>query len=82
MSFVPLRIGVLSAANIARAFTAACKNSELVDVAVVASRGLDKAEAFAKETGIARALCGMWCVMCGIFVLVQMLSGCQSLRYL
>ena len=56
MSFAPLRIGVLSAANIARAFTAACKTSTIVDVAAVASRGLDKAEAFARETGIARAL--------------------------
>jgi hypothetical protein len=51
-----LRIGVLGAANIARAFTAACASSQNVKVAAVASRGLDKAKAFASEVGIARAL--------------------------
>ncbi len=56
MSLQPLRIGVLSAANIARAFTAACKPSALVDVVAIASRGLDKAQAFASEVGIGRAL--------------------------
>ena len=56
MSFKPLRIGVLGAANIARAFTAGCKQSELVSVEAVASRGLDKAKAFAAEIGIPRAV--------------------------
>jgi D-xylose 1-dehydrogenase (NADP+, D-xylono-1,5-lactone-forming) len=52
----PLRIGVLGAANIARAFTAACAPSKEVTVAAVASRGLDKAKAFAREVNIPRAL--------------------------
>src|SRR3954454_13702139 len=52
----PLRIGILGAANIARAFTAACAPSQEVTVAAVASRGLDKAEAFAREVNIPRAL--------------------------
>jgi D-xylose 1-dehydrogenase (NADP+, D-xylono-1,5-lactone-forming) len=52
----PLRIGILGAANIARAFTAAVAPSKLVTVAAVASRDAAKAEAFARECGIARAL--------------------------
>src|SRR3954447_6977879 len=52
----PLRIGILGTANIARAFTAACAPSQEVTVAAVASRGLDKAEAFAREVNIPRAL--------------------------
>ena len=52
----PLRIGILGAANIARQFIAAVAQSRLVTVAVVASRDLAKAESFAKETGVPRAL--------------------------
>jgi xylose dehydrogenase (NAD/NADP) len=51
----PLRLGVLGAANIVRAFAAGCAPSSEVEIAAVASRGLDKAQAFAAETGIARA---------------------------
>ena len=50
----PLRIGVLSAANIARQFISAVAPSKLVSVSAVASRDPAKAEAFAKETGISR----------------------------
>ena len=52
----PLRIGILGTANIARAFTAACAPSKDVAITSVASRGLDKAEAFAREVNIPRAL--------------------------
>lgn len=52
----PLRIGVLGAANIARAFTAGCAASPEIEVAVVASRDLAKAKAFAEEVKIPRAL--------------------------
>ena len=52
----PLRIGILGAANIARAFAAACAKSPEVEVAVVASRRMSKAMAFADEVGISRAL--------------------------
>ena len=52
----PLRIGILGAANIARQFTAALAPSKLVTVTAVASRDLAKAESFAKECGIERAL--------------------------
>ena len=52
----PLRIGVLGAANIARAFTAGCAPSPDIEVAVVASRDADKAKAFADEVKIPRAL--------------------------
>jgi D-xylose 1-dehydrogenase (NADP+, D-xylono-1,5-lactone-forming) len=52
----PVRIGVLGAANIVRAFKAGCGQSTDFDIAVVASRDLAKATAFAKEVGIARAL--------------------------
>jgi xylose dehydrogenase (NAD/NADP) len=52
----PLRIGVLGAANIARAFTAGCAVSPDVEVAVVASRDLAKAKSFAEEVKIPRAL--------------------------
>jgi predicted dehydrogenase len=51
-----LRIGVLGAANIARQFIAAVKSSTTVAVTAVASRDGAKAEAFAKETGVARSL--------------------------
>ncbi|MBI1244737.1 MAG: gfo/Idh/MocA family oxidoreductase [Alphaproteobacteria bacterium] len=52
----PLRIGVLGAANIARMFIAGAAPSKKIVVAAVASRDKAKAEAFARETGIARAL--------------------------
>lgn len=51
----PLRIGVLGAANIARAFIAALRGSSKVDVCAVASREAEKAAAFAKENGIAQS---------------------------
>ena len=51
----PLRIGVLGAANIARAFITALRGSAKVDVCAVASRDADKAAAFAKENGIAQS---------------------------
>jgi D-xylose 1-dehydrogenase (NADP+, D-xylono-1,5-lactone-forming) len=52
----PLRIGVLGAAKIARAFIAGVASSERVAVTTVASRDLAKAQAFADDTGLARAL--------------------------
>jgi D-xylose 1-dehydrogenase (NADP+, D-xylono-1,5-lactone-forming) len=52
----PLRIGILGAANIARAFTAGCAASPDLEVAAVASRDLAKSKSFAAEVGIARAL--------------------------
>ena len=55
-SVKPLRIGILGAANIARAFTAAVAPSLVVKVAAVASRDVAKAEAFARECGIPRAI--------------------------
>jgi predicted dehydrogenase len=55
MSPAPLRYGILGAANIARQFTKGLAGSELATVAAVASRGADKAQAFAAELGIARA---------------------------
>jgi D-xylose 1-dehydrogenase (NADP+, D-xylono-1,5-lactone-forming) len=50
-----LRIGVLGAANIARAFIAALRGSSKVEVCAVASRDAEKAAAFAKENGIAQS---------------------------
>ncbi|MBI3505254.1 MAG: Gfo/Idh/MocA family oxidoreductase [Proteobacteria bacterium] len=52
----PLRIGILGAANIARMFIAGVAPSKTVTVTAVASRDLAKAQAFAKECGVARAL--------------------------
>jgi xylose dehydrogenase (NAD/NADP) len=52
----PLRIGVLGAANIARQFISAVAPSQLVSVSAIASRDRGKAEAFARETGVGRAL--------------------------
>ena len=52
----PLRIGILGAANIARQFTSGVAPSKTVAVTAVASRDLAKAEAFARECGIDRAL--------------------------
>ena len=51
-----LRIGILGAANIARQFTSGVAPSKLVAVTAVASRDLAKAQSFAKECGIERAL--------------------------
>lgn len=52
--FAPLRTGILGAANIARQFTRGVAGSKLVRVEAVASRGADKAAAFAAELGIPR----------------------------
>ncbi len=52
----PLRIGILGAAAIARAFIAGVAPSKTVKVTTVASRDLAKAQRFASETGIAQAL--------------------------
>lgn len=51
-----LRIGMLGAANIGRAFTNGCRPSSVVQVSAVASRTQVKADAFAAELGIPRAL--------------------------
>ena len=48
----PLRIGILGAANIARAFTSGIAPSRTVTVAAVASRDAGKAESFARQCGI------------------------------
>jgi predicted dehydrogenase len=50
-----LRIGVLGAANIARAFIAGLAPSETVGVTAIASRDIDKARRFANGTGVQRA---------------------------
>jgi D-xylose 1-dehydrogenase (NADP+, D-xylono-1,5-lactone-forming) len=50
-----LRIGVLGAAEIARAFIKAVAGSRQVVVTTVASRTIAKAQAFAAETGLANA---------------------------
>ena len=52
----PLRIGVLGAAKIARSFIAGVAGSQRVVVTTVASRDLAKAQAFAADTGLPRAL--------------------------
>jgi len=54
--FPPLRYGILGAANIARQFTRGLAGSTVASVDAVASRGLEKAQAFAAELGIPRAL--------------------------
>lgn len=50
----PVRYGILGAANIARQFTNGMKGSAFATVDAVASRGADKAGAFAAELGIPR----------------------------
>ncbi len=50
----PLRIGILGAAEIARAFIKAVASSTHVAVAAVASRSADKAEAFARDCSVPR----------------------------
>jgi predicted dehydrogenase len=52
---VPFRIGILGAANIARAFSRGVAGSCHVAVSAVASRTLEKAVAFATECAIPRA---------------------------
>ncbi len=52
----PLRIGILSTANIGRHFIAGCTGSDRVAIAAVASRDLAAAEAFAAKHGVPRAL--------------------------
>ena len=50
----PLRLGILGAANIARAFTSGVAPSKIVTVAAVASRDGSKAQRFAQDCGISR----------------------------
>jgi predicted dehydrogenase len=50
----PLRIGILGAAKIARAFIEGVRPSRKIIVAAVASRDRERGEAFARETGVAR----------------------------
>ena len=50
----PVRFGILGAANIARSFTKGVAGSALAAVDAVASRGADKAAAFAAELSIPR----------------------------
>jgi predicted dehydrogenase len=52
MTQAPLRFGILGAANIARQFVAAVKDSPALRVAAVASRDDAKARAFASEFGL------------------------------
>jgi D-xylose 1-dehydrogenase (NADP+, D-xylono-1,5-lactone-forming) len=49
----PVRIGVLGAAKIARLFVDAVRTSRKVVVTAVASRDVDRAKAFARDTGVA-----------------------------
>jgi D-xylose 1-dehydrogenase (NADP+, D-xylono-1,5-lactone-forming) len=51
----PLRIGILGTARIARSFVSGIAPSETVQVTAIASREPDKAQRFAKETGVQRA---------------------------
>lgn len=50
----PVRLGLLGAANIGRQFAAAVKGSRKVTIAAVASRGAERAAAYAAENGIPR----------------------------
>lgn len=52
----PLRIGILSTANIARHFINGCAGSEKLAITAVASRSLASAEAFAERHQLPRAL--------------------------
>jgi predicted dehydrogenase len=49
----PLRIGILGAAKIARLFVEGVRASRKVVVAAVASRDVERATAFARDTGVA-----------------------------
>jgi predicted dehydrogenase len=51
----PVRLGILSSANIARHLVAGLAGSDKVSVAAVASRSADKARTFAEDNGIARS---------------------------
>ncbi len=51
----PVRFGILGAANIARSFTRGLAGSPIATVAAVASRGAEKAQAFAAELGIPKS---------------------------
>ena len=51
-----LRLGLLSTASINRLILAAARASDAVDVVAVASRDADRADAYAREHGIGRAL--------------------------
>lgn len=51
-----LRIGILSTAKIAHAFVAGARQASGVEVVAVASRERERAEAFAHEHGLARAM--------------------------
>ncbi|MDE2575644.1 MAG: Gfo/Idh/MocA family oxidoreductase [Rhodospirillales bacterium] len=53
--FAPVRYGILGAANIARQFTRGLAGSSVATVDAVASRGGEKAAAFAAELGIPRS---------------------------
>jgi len=54
----PLRLGILSTANIARHFVNAIQGSEEVAAVAVASRDADKARAFAEKNGVSRTVDG------------------------
>ena len=54
----PLRIGILGAAKIARLFIEGARASPRIDIRAVASRELEKAQAFARENSIAHAYGG------------------------
>jgi xylose dehydrogenase (NAD/NADP) len=49
-----LRIGILGAANIARLFVAGVRDSRKVIMTAIASRDIERAGKFARETGVAR----------------------------
>ena len=55
MKLIPLRIGILGCANIARQFARDVRPSLKVRVEAVASRDAAKAAAFAKDIGVARS---------------------------
>ena len=52
---LPIRIGVLGSAKIARDFITGVASSEIVRVTAVASRTIEKAAAFALDTGLKRS---------------------------
>jgi D-xylose 1-dehydrogenase (NADP+, D-xylono-1,5-lactone-forming) len=51
---IPVRIGILGAAKIARLFVEGVRTSRKVMVAAVASRDAERADAFARDTGVPR----------------------------
>lgn len=51
----PLKLGIMSTANIAKKVIAGVHSIDNVEAYAVASRSLEKAEAFAKETGVTKA---------------------------